>query len=346
MAVLDGGSAEQGRLNMKTYKAGLNYRDVHLVPEYSELASREHADTFIDFGRFTFKLPVVPANMVSCIDTVKADWLSANGYIYILHRFMPYGDIVTWAKGKEKSGQESMVSISVGIKQRDRELLNALAFSGSRLDYVTVDVAHGDHAEAHKMLSFIANLKISTWPELFIIGGNVATGEAFTRMAPFVDAVKVGIALGGACTTYNKTGFASPMFSAILEASAARSALPSSVKPVIIADGGISCNGDITKALVAGADMVMCGSVFARCMDSPALVDPTDPTRKLYFGSASSMSGNRKNIEGKTVAMSINGMTYAQKLCEIREDLASSISYAGGTSLEAFRKVCWGIHKN
>jgi len=146
------------------------------------------------------------------------------------------------------------------------------------------------------------------------------------------------------CITYNKTGFASPMFSTVQDISDTRRELDLSnydiipnPAPFIIADGGISCNGDIAKALVAGADMVMAGSMFARCIDSPAMVDPTDPTKKLYFGSASSMNGNKKNIEGRTLSMSMNGMTYEQKLKEVHQDLTSAISYAGGNDLDAFK---------
>jgi hypothetical protein len=109
--------------------------------------------------------------------------------------------------------------------------------------------------------------------------------------------------------------------------------------PLIIADGGIGSNGDIAKAFVAGADFVMAGSMFARCIDSPAMIDPTDPTRKLYFGSASAMNGNRKNIEGKTISMPMNGMTYEQLMLEVRQDLTSAISYAGGNDLDAFEDV-------
>ena len=85
--------------------------------------------------------------------------------------------------------------------------------------------------------------------------------------------------------------------------------------------------------------MVMAGSMFARCIDSPAMVDPTDPTKKLYFGSASSMNGNKKNIEGRTLSMPMNGMTYEQKMNEVYQDLTSAISYAGGNNLDAFREV-------
>jgi GMP reductase len=160
-------------------------------------------------------------------------------------------------------------------------------------------------------------------------------------MSPFCDAIKVGIAYGAACITYNKTGFSSPMFSTIKEIS--HKSCNMEKIPLIIADGGISNNGDIAKALVAGADLVMCGSVFATCIDSPAIVDPTDPSKKLYFGSASKLNGNLKNVEGKTISLPINGMTYEEKLIEMQQDLSSAISYAGGENLQAFKEVQYGI---
>jgi GMP reductase len=321
-------------------KKSLNYKDVHLVPNYSELESRAQADTFVDFGKFTFKLPLVPANMASCIDMTKATWLAQNGYFYIMHRFYEYDETLNWMRRMNKCKDLlPFVSISVGIKKRDVDLIATIAEEKLRLDFVTVDVAHGDHSEAIGMLRYLNLYKKSFNPDLFIIGGNIATTSAYIRMAPYVQAAKVGIACGASCITYNKTGFASPMFSTVRDIAQIREELMEQVTPAIIADGGISCNGDIAKALVAGADMVMAGSMFARCIDSPAMVDPTDPTKKFYFGSASSMNGNKKNIEGQTLSMPMNGMTYEQKLKEVHQDLASAVSYAGGSDLTAFNSV-------
>ena len=327
-------------------KKSLNYKDVHLVPNYSELKSRSQADVFVDFGKFTFKLPLVPANMASCIDMTKATWLAQNSYFYIMHRFYEYDEILNWMRRMNRCKDLlSFISISVGIKRRDIEMITTIAQEKLRLDFVTVDVAHGDHSEAINMLRYLNEYKKHFNPDLFIIGGNIATSDAFLRMLPYVQAVKVGIACGASCITYNKTGFASPMFSTVQEIANTRDEMGrfDNIKnhPLIIADGGISSNGDIAKALVAGADMVMAGSMFARCIDSPAMVDPTDPTKKLYFGSASSMNGNKKNIEGRTLSMPMNGMTYEQKLKEVHQDLTSAISYAGGSDLSAFNNVEW-----
>ena len=322
----------------------LNYKDVHLVPNYSELKSRSQADVFVDFGKFTFKLPLVPANMASCISYEKATWLAQNGYFYIMHRFYEYDEILNWIRRMNKCKDLlPFISISIGIKQRDVEFLAKIVEEKLRLDFITLDVAHGDHSEVLGMLGYLRTLKRTVYPDLFIIGGNIATTDAYLRMLPYVDAVKVGIACGASCITYNKTGFASPMFSTVQEIANTRDEMSGfdiiKNNPLIIADGGITCNGDIAKALVAGADMVMAGSMFARCIDSPAMVDPTDPTKKLYFGSASSMNGNKKNIEGRTLSMPMNGMTYEQKLKEVHQDLTSAISYAGGSNLEAFKEV-------
>jgi len=332
-------------------KKSLNYKDIHLIPNYSDLKSRLQADTFVDFGKFTFKLPIVPANMASCIDMTKATWLAQNGYFYIMHRFYDYDVILNWMRRMNNCKDLlPFISISIGIKQRDVELMAKIVDERLRVDFITVDVAHGDHSEAISMLKYLATLKRMVMPDLFIIGGNIATTDAYLRMLPYVQAVKVGIACGASCITYNKTGFASPMFSTVQAIYNERcelgigdyDILPQPL-PFIIADGGISCNGDIAKALVAGADMVMAGSMFARCIDSPAMVDPTDPTKKLYFGSASLMNGNKKNIEGRTISMPMNGMTYEQKMNEIYQDLTSAISYAGGNSLDAFKEVDYNL---
>jgi len=325
----------------------LNYKDIHLIPNYSQLPSRALADTSIELGNYKFKLPIVPANMASCISYEKATWLAGNGYFYIMHRFYDYDEILNWMRRMNNCKDLlPFISISVGIKKRDIQMLETIAREGLRLDFVTVDVAHGDHEEVLYTLKYLKELKKLLYPELFIIGGNIATPHAYLRMLPYVDAVKVGIACGASCITYNKTGFASPMFSTVKAIAEERNEIsvgdydivPDPL-PLIIADGGIGSNGDIAKAFVAGADFVMAGSMFARCIDSPAMIDPTDPTRKLYFGSASAMNGNRKNIEGKTISMPMNGMTYEQLMLEVRQDLTSAISYAGGNDLDAFEDV-------
>ena len=109
----------------------------------------------------------------------------------------------------------------------------------------------------------------------------------------------------------------------------------------IIADGGITCNGDIAKALVAGGDMVMAGGLFAACSDSPAIQSTVNNIpHKAYFGSASlENKGHSNHIEGKLTNILSNNMTYESKLHEITQDLQSAISYGGGQNLSCLKEV-------
>jgi len=171
-------------------------------------------------------------------------------------------------------------------------------------------------------------------PDTKIIAGNVATSDAVRQLSNWgADIVKVGIGQGSPCTTKDKTGFTMPMFSCVKLCS--NVVLDNGNIVPIIADGGIRCNGDIAKALVAGATMVMAGGLFAACTDSPAsVISINGLDHKAYFGSASvENKGHNNNVEGKLNQIPNNGMTYGEKLNEITQDLQSSISYAGGKTL-------------
>jgi GMP reductase len=129
-------------------------------------------------------------------------------------------------------------------------------------DYITIDIAHGHSIKMETMIKWI---KLSL-PSAFIIAGNVSTAEAVKDLEAWgAHAIKVGIGPGSACTTYTATGFGSrnAQASVIEECSRASS------YALIIADGGIKEPGDIAKALVIGADMVMIGGMFSALTDTP-----------------------------------------------------------------------------
>ncbi len=313
----------------------LHYENVFLKPNYSSVQSRSEIDTDILFCGRTFKLPVVPANMKCCIDTDTCALLDKHGYFYIMHRFDE--DIHNFVRFANLQ-KFNLVSISVGIQQKDKNILTSIAQSMMRVDFVTIDVAHGHHAKVAEQISHIKQVLPSTK----IIAGNVATLQGVEYLHRVgADAVKVGIGGGYACTTKDKTGFTYPMFSCVLECAKDRG-IP------IIADGGVRCNGDIAKALVAGASMVMCGSVFAACSDSPAplVKDASGRKFKQYFGSASVHNKiEKKNIEGTMKLMETDTFTYLEKLEEIKQDLQSAISYSGGCNLGALNlnNVAYGV---
>ena len=301
-----------------------HYSDICLIPQKGILPSRSGADTSITLGRHTFALPVLPSNMKCTIDSLLAQTLACQRYFYIMHRF---DDNEVFIKNAMSS--DHYVSISVGIKEEDRNLIDKI--KDLHIEYITVDVAHGHSLQTLEMVEYIK----TKMPGAFLIAGNIATAAAaFDLKNAGADAVKVGIGQGNACITKDKTGFTVPMFTCVRDIYEENIGIP------IIADGGIQSNGDIAKAIVAGADMVMCGSLFAVCVDSPSEIvkDTAGQTYKLYYGSASEHNNYyQRHIEGTLKKIPQNSMTYLEKLEEIKHDLSSAISYGGGSNLTSLK---------
>lgn len=309
------------------------YSDIWLVPKMCQVSSRNQISTSAYFGGHLFKLPIVPANMLCSIDERTSDILASNNYFYIYHRF---GNTLEFCKNKAANKQ--VISISVGVKREDHHLIEALNDYEILPDFITIDIAHG---HAPSVMAMVQKIRQEFGKRPFVIAGNVCTADGVKYLEDGgADAVKVGIGQGKACTTKYKTGFTMPMFTCVQECA-------SVANVPLIADGGIEHNGDITKALVAGATMVMAGGMFACLYDSPAPLLETG--EKEYFGSASAktkshISKSLKNIEGTTKHMPENKMTYLEKMAEIEEDLQSSISYAGGIDCSCLNSVEYRIH--
>jgi GMP reductase len=301
----------------------LNYGDVYLVPNYSTLDTRSSAETFVTLGKNTFELPIIPSNMETVINTSWAEWMSDNNYFYVMHRFG--GQTVPFVEKANSLGWKT-ISISTGVNDDSLQDLCIMKVKGLRIDYITIDVAHGHHLKVQKRVEEIKRV----YPDTFVIAGNVTTKKAISDLTEWgADAIKVGIGPGKACTTRLQTGFHVPMFTAVRECS-------EDARVPIIADGGIRYYGDIAKALAAGATMTMAGSLFASCSDSPA---PIISGRKVYFGSASfSAKKENKHIEGTLLELE-QGVTLEERYSEIKQALQSSISYAGGDSLSCLKYI-------
>lgn len=318
----------------KAYK----YSDIVLIPNYSECESRSQCDTGITLFGKKYKLPVIPANMQSVIDLDISSWMSENDYFYIMHRF----DNDIYAQIEQANNENwKTISFSIGVQDKDKAIIHKLRANKLRLDFLTIDIAHGHSIKMKRMIQLIKE----NLPDVKIIAGNVATPQAVKDLSRWgADIVKVGIGQGSPCTTKDKTGFTIPMFSCVRDCGNLYSGdfdQDDHSRIPIIADGGVSCNGDIVKGLIAGAQMIMAGSLFAACTDSPAkLIKSEGVYRKGYFGSASYQSkGNHNHIEGKLNIISDNKMTYESKLSEIKEDIQSAISYAGSQDLSALNSV-------
>jgi GMP reductase len=309
-----------------------DYDNVLLLPRKCRVESRSECDPSVQFGPRRFALPVVPANMKTVIDEPIAQWMAANGHFYVMHRFDL--DNIAFARRMREKGL--FVSISSGVKAEDRTMIDRLAAEGLGADYVTIDIAHGHAETVHRMIDHIK----SRLPQAFVIAGNVATPEAVIDLENWgADATKVGVGPGKVCITRLKTGFGTGGW----QLSALKWCARVASKP-IIADGGIRDHGDIAKSIRFGAAMVMIGSLFAGHEESPGQTVEQDGKRyKEYYGSASDFNkGEYKHVEGKRILEPIKGRL-ADTLREMREDVQSSISYAGGTHLADIRKVNYVI---
>ncbi|ALV22493.1 MAG: GMP reductase [Carnobacterium sp.] len=313
-----------------------DYEDIQLIPNKSIVQSRSECDTSVVFGSRTFKLPVVPANMQTVMDESLAIWFAENDYFYVMHRF---------EEEKRKPFIEDMhkrglyASISVGVKADEYTFIKELAEKSLIPEYITIDIAHG---HSNQVIEMIRHIKTHL-PETFLIAGNVGTPEAVRELENAgADATKVGIGPGKVCITKLKTGFGTGGW----QLAALRWCSKAARKP-IIADGGIRDHGDIAKSIRFGASMVMMGSIFSGHEQSPGETLEIDgKTFKEYYGSASEFQkGERKNVEGKKIMVEHKG-DISETLLEIKQDLQSSISYAGGNDLESLRKVDYVIVKN
>ena len=188
---------------------------------------------------------------------------------------------------KDEQGR-LLCGAAVGITANCLERVEALV--KSHVDVVVMDSAHGHSANVIRTVKMVKD----AFPDLQVIAGNVATGEAARALIEAgVDAVKVGIGPGSICTTRIVAGIGVPQISAVMDCYevAKEYGIP------IIADGGIKYSGDMTKAIAAGANVCMMGSIFAGCDESPGTFELYQGRKsKVYrgMGSISAMENGSK----------------------------------------------------
>ena len=256
-----------------------HYADVFLIPKKIIVSSRKECDTSIVFGGRRFDMPIYPANMKSVVNEHTCIYFAKRNWFYTMHRFEI--DPVRFTAFMHE--QELIASISIGVNEDSYQQLTAIRAANLTPEYVTLDIANAWCSKAENMIKYIKD----NFPKSFLIGGNVATAKACLALQEWgCDAIKIGIAGGKVCITKNKTGFHRPMVSTTLDCAKA-------VRVPVIADGGIQEHGDIAKALVCGATMVMAGSLFAGYDESAGnVVEINDKHYKEYFGSASQFNKN------------------------------------------------------
>ena len=186
--------------------------------------------------------------------------IDENNIIKGLITIKDINSVVEFPNATRDAKGRLVVGASIGTGEESMERAEALI--RSKVDFIVVDTAHG---HSKNVLETIKKLK-DKWPDIQVIGGNIATAEATKALIEAgVDAVKVGIGPGSICTTRVIAGIGVPQLTAIEDCSKAASeyGIP------VIADGGIRYSGDIVKAIAAGASCVMLGSIFAGTEEAP-----------------------------------------------------------------------------
>lgn len=246
---------------------------------------------------------------------------------------------------KDGSGQ-LRVGASVGTSPDTDERTEALVRAG--VDVLVVDTAHG---HSKNVLDRVRMIK-QAYPSIDVIGGNIATADAALALRDAgADAVKVGIGPGSICTTRIVTGIGVPQISAVANVAAA---LADSGIPVI-ADGGVRFSGDLAKALAAGADAVMMGSMFAGTEEAPGEVELFQGrTYKAYrgMGSIGAMSQSQGSSDRyfqdaalgseKLVPEGIEGRVpykgpVSAIILQLMGGVRSAMGYTGCSTMEAMR---------
>ena len=217
---------------------------------------------------------------------------------------------------KDSSGQ-LRVGASVGTSADTDDRVAALVAAG--VDVLVVDTAHGHSKNVLNRVKWIKQ----HYPQVDVIGGNIATGEAaLALLEAGADAVKVGIGPGSICTTRIVTGIGVPQISAIANVAAA---LKDSGLP-LIADGGIRFSGDLSKAVAAGANAVMMGSMFAGTEEAPGEVELYQGrTYKSYRGMGS--LGAMTKTQGSSDRYFQSAEDGAEKL--VPEGIEGRVPYKG-----------------
>ncbi len=272
------------------------------------------------------KLPIVDANF------------NLKGLITIkdIEKQIKYPQSAKDAQGRLLCGA------GVGITANMMERVDALV--KAKVDVIVVDSAHG---HSKNIIEAVQRIK-AAFPELQIIAGNIATGAAAKALIEAgADAVKVGIGPGSICTTRVVAGIGIPQITAIMDcyAVAKEYGVP------IIADGGIKYSGDMTKAIAAGANVCMMGSIFAGCDESPGTFELYQGRKyKVYrgMGSLAAMENGSKDRyfqqdAKKLVPEGVEGRvaykgSVEDTVFQLIGGLRSGMGYCGANSIEELKE--------
>ena len=247
---------------MDLIKEALTFDDVLLTPKYSEILPSDVITNTSLSKSLNLKIPILSSAMDTVTESKMAIAIAKAGGIGVIHRNLEIKNQILEIK-KVKS-KNLLIGAAVGAGPLEQK--RAEAILNENVDLLVVDTAHGHTKKVSEIINKIKMLKPK---KTTLCAGNIATKEAAEFLIKLgVDVIKVGIGPGSICTTRLVAGIGVPQLSAIL---AVRKGVGKK-KVSIIADGGIKFSGDIPKALAAGADAVMIGSLFAGTDESPGKI--------------------------------------------------------------------------
>mgnify|MGYP001329057426 CR=1 FL=1 len=315
----------------------ITFDDVLLVPKYSEVLSRKEIDLSVDLGKgILLGCPFVSSPMDTVTESVMAKSMHQAGGLGVIHRYNTIEEQmhhVLSAMGDVEENSGMNIAAAVGVSGDFAE--RALELSNIGVKIICVDVAHGHHI---LMKDALSNLRKILGDDIHIMAGNVATLSGFNDLSDWgANSVRVGIGGGSICSTRIQTGHGVPTLQSVIDCSATdRDAL-------IIADGGMRSTGDVAKAIAGGADLVMCGSIFAGTDQSPGEVFSSSDGKKykVYRGMASieaqrDWKGSHNSVEGVSTTIPYKGSVF-DIISLMKKQLTSACSYSGAFNLRDFR---------
>ncbi len=329
---------------MDPIKQALTFDDVTLAPNYSEILPSE-TNTSIKLSKnLTLKIPLISSAMDTVTEGKMAAAIAEKGGIGVIHRNLSIEkQIYEIKKIKQK---KLLVAAAVGASSE--EYRRAKKILKENLDLIVVDTAHAHTEKVSDIIKMILKIKPK---KTTLCAGNIATAEAAKFLIKLgVDVIKVGIGPGSICTTRLVAGIGVPQLSAIMNVKKGIG----NKKVSIIADGGIKFSGDIAKALAAGADAVMIGSLFAGTDQAPGkIIKKNGKLFKSFRGMGSIGAMNKGSADryfqtkqknsSKYVPEGVEGFVkYKGKVDKVIYQLVgglkSSMGYLGSKKITHLRK--------
>ena len=322
-------------------KNSLSYDDVLLVPQYSDIRSRNEVSTEVDLGNgLVLRVPILASPMDTISEVAMAVSTGLYGGAAIIHRYntiQEQVDMVTMAKEIAKSDHNKEIIVGAAIGVTGDYINRAAVLKAVGVDFLCVDVAHGHHI---LMKEALQTLRHKLGNNIHIMAGNVATIEGINDLADWgADSVRCNIGGGSICSTRIETGHGVSGLQTVLDCAATDRNVS------IIADGGIRNSGDMVKALAAGADCIMCGSILSGTDETPGNVfEETDGTRwKTYRGMASkeaqiSWRGKFSSHEGVSARVPYRG-SVSKILESLERGLRSGLSYSGARNISELQST-------